>query len=393
VKIAYFDCFSGISGDMCLGALVDLGLPLTDLSAALQQLSRGGVRLRRRSVHRSHLAATKVDVVIRKGKDRRLTLPDIRRFVKDGRLPPDVRDRSLLVFERLAKAEAAVHRTSLASLHFHELGVFDTLADVVGTILGCHLLGIEKIYCSSINVGSGTVNTEHGALPVPSPATSRLLQGWPVHAAGPARELTTPTGAALMATLADGKGPLPPMTMSAIGYGAGTFNPPDWPNVLRVIAGESVAVAAADRIVVLETNLDDMNPQAYEVLMERLLAQGALDVTLTPVIMKRGRPGIVLTVLADAAKVESLLQVFFAETTTLGVRIQEVSRRLLPREVTEVSTKFGPIRIKVARTPGTNVLLKAQPEYRDCKRIADETGQPLRVVMQEAQRSLRRLKW
>jgi uncharacterized protein (TIGR00299 family) protein len=392
VKTAYFDCFSGISGDMCLGALVDLGLPLADLSTSLRGLSRTGFRLKRRTVRRSNLPATKVDVVIPKDKDRRLTLRDIRRLVKDARLPSDVRDRSLLVFDALAQAEAAVHRTSIAALHFHELGVLDSLADVVGTVLGCHLLGIEKIYCSSINIGSGTVRTEHGVLPVPSPATGWLLRGWPVHAAGPGRELTTPTGAALMATLADGKGFFPPMTMTAIGYGAGTFNLPDWPNALRVITGDSVPSTNADRIVVLETNIDDMTPQAYEVLMERLLAHGALDVTLTPVIMKRGRPGIVLTALADAPKVESLLQVFFAETTTLGVRVQEVSRRLLPREMTEVSTKFGPIRVKLAKMPGGKAVLKAQPEYRDCKRIAEQTGLPLRVVMQEAQRSLRRLK-
>ena len=378
---------------MCLGALVDLGLSPAELSKALRGLGRTGFALRRRRVTRGALSATKIDVHIEKAKDTPLAFPDIRRLVKAARLPVEVRDRSLLVFENLAKAEAGAHRTSVTTVHFHELGILDTLIDVVGTILGCHLLGIERLYCSSINVGSGIVKTDHGTLPVPPPATARLLQGWPVHAAGPARELTTPTGAALMATLANGSGPLPAMTMTAVGHGAGSFNPPDWPNVLRVIVGENVSAAEADRIMVLETNMDDMNPQAYELLMERLLAQGALDATLAPVIMKRGRPGIVLTVLVDPAKVEPLLRVIFAETTTLGVRMQEVSRRMLPREMTEVSTKFGPVRVKVAKAPGGGTVLKAQPEYRDCKRLAEQTGLPLRTIMQEAARSVRRLKW
>jgi len=389
MKVAYFNCFSGISGDMCLGALVDLGLPLPDLSKALEGLRLPGFSLRHRRVKRGGLPATKIDVQIEKQIDRPMSLGEIRRLLRAARLPEVVRGQALLVFEHMADAEAHVHGIARAKVHFHELGILDALVDVVGTVLGCHLLGIDTLYSSPINVGAGTVKTGHGILPVPAPATVRLLKGLPVYSEGPSRELTTPTGAALLATLVRGAGAMPPMTMEAIGHGAGTLDPPDWPNLLRIIIGESSSPAESDRIMVLETNLDDMNPQAYELLMERLLAQGALDITLTPVIMKRGRPGIVLGVLSDPAKVESLLRVIFAETTTLGVRIQEMSRRMLPREMTEVTTKFGPVRVKVAKTPG-GARSKAQPEYRDCKRIAEQTGLPLRTVMREVERKLRR---
>ena len=393
MKIAYFNCFSGISGDMCLGALVDLGLPLADLSKALEGLRLVGFSLKSRRVKRAGLSATKVDVLVQDGMDRPMTFQDIRRLLQAARLPAVVRGDSLRVFENLASAEAAVHRTSLAKVHFHELGIIDSLVDVVGTIVGCQLLSIEGIYSSSVNVGSGTIASDHGRLPVPAPATAHLLTGLPIYSAGPERELTTPTGAALMATLSHGAGAMPAMTMNAVGNGAGTFNPSDWPNVLRVFLGETSNAAESDRIMVLETNLDDMNPQAYELLMDRLLAQGALDVTLTPVIMKRSRPGIVLTVLADTVKVESILRVMFAETTTLGVRIQEMSRRLLAREIIELSTKFGPVRIKVAKGSGRAGRLKARPEYRDCKRLAEETGLPLRTIVREVERRIGRRPW
>lgn len=391
MKIAYFDCFSGVSGDMCLGALVDAGLPIGELVRTLKGLRLSGYTLRSRRVMRGGLQATKVDVIIEKRVERPQSLGKIRTLLGAAQLPETVRARALAVFERLATAEATAHRTSPGRVHFHELGGIDSLVDVVGTILGCHLLGVEDLYSSAINLGSGTVETDHGVLPVPAPATANLVKGHPVHAAGPARELTTPTGAALMTTLATGVGQLPAMTYSSIGHGAGAFTAPGWPNVLRLFIGDMAAAAESDRIVVLETNLDDMNPQLYEFLIERLLAAGALDVTLTPVIMKRGRPGILLAVLADPAKLEAVLAVMFAETTTLGVRLQEVARRLLPREITEVATKFGPVRVKIAKAPGTGRLLKIRPEYRDCKRIAEESRLPLREVLREVERALQRI--
>ena len=390
MRIAYFDCFSGVSGDMCLGALVDTGLPLADLAKGLEGLRLQGFSLRSRRVARGALSGTKVDVLIGKGRDRMVSLRDVRLVLKAAHLPEPVRDRSLAVFERLAGAEGLAHRTLSAKVHFHELGGLDALVDVVGTALGCHLLGVEALYVSAINVGSGTIRSEHGVSPAPAPATAALLKGLPVYAAGPRFELTTPTGAALMATLSAGAGSMPAMTVTSIGYGAGEADPSAWPNVLRVFVGDTLAPAESDRVAVLETNLDDMNPQAYDLLIDRLLARGALDVTLTPVIMKRGRPGIVLSVLTDPAKMEPVLKVLFAETTTLGVRVQEVARRLLARELTEVATRFGPVRVKVAKTAGRRV--KARPEYQDCKRIAEQTGLPLRDVVREVERALRGLR-
>jgi uncharacterized protein (TIGR00299 family) protein len=390
MRIAYFDCFSGVSGDMCLGALVDAGLPLADLAKGLEGLRVRGFSLRSRRVARGALAGTKVDVLIEKGRARLWGMRNVRRVLKAARLPEPVRDRSLAVFERLARAEGLAHRTPTAKVHFHELGDLDSLVDVVGTVLGCHLLGVEALYVSAINVGSGTSRSEHGVIPAPGPATAALLKGLSVYAAGPRFELTTPTGAALMATLSAGAGSMPAMTVASIGYGAGEANPSGWPNALRVFVGDSLAPAESDRVAMLETNLDDMNPQGYDLLIERLLAHGALDVTLTPVIMKRGRPGIVLSVLADPAKVEPVLKVLFAETTTLGVRVQEVARRLLARELTEVATRFGLVRVKVAKAEGRSV--KARPEYQDCKRIAEQTGLPLRDVVREVERALRRLR-
>jgi len=390
MRVAYFDCFSGVSGDMCLGALVDAGLPFAELAKGLEGLRVRGFSLRSRRVTRGALAGTKVDVLLEKGRDRMWNMRAARRVLKASHLPEPVRDRSLAVFEHLARAEGLAHRTPAAKVHFHELGDLDSLVDVVGTVLGCHLLGVEALYVSAINVGSGTSRSEHGVIPAPGPATAALLKGVPVYAAGPRFELTTPTGAALMATLSAGAGSMPAMTVTSIGYGAGEADLPGWPNALRVFVGDSLALAESDRVAMLETNLDDMNPQGYDLLIERLLARGALDVTLTPVIMKRGRPGIVLSVLADPAKVEPVLKVLFAETTTLGVRVQEVARRLLARELTEVATRFGPVRVKVAKAAGRS--LKARPEYQDCKRIAEQTGLPLRNVVREVERALRRLR-
>jgi hypothetical protein len=390
MRIAYFDCFSGVSGDMCLGALVDAGLPLADLAKALEGLRLRGFALRSRRVSRGALFGTKVEVVVGKAHDRPMGPREIRRVLTAARLPETARERSLAVFERLAEAEGVAHCASAAAVHFHEVGAIDSLVDIVGTIMGCHLLGLDGIYVSAVNLGSGTIEAGHGTIPVPGPATAELLKGLPVYQAGPACELTTPTGAALMATLANGTGAMPAMTVSAVGYGAGNADPPGWPNALRLFLGEMVSPAESDRVMLLETNLDDMNPQGYELLIDRLLAKGALDVTLTPVIMKRGRPGIVLSVLSDPAKVEPVLRVLFAETTTLGVRVQEVARRLLAREVTEVPTRFGPVRVKVATASGRGRPLKACPEYQDCRRIAERTGLPLRDVVREIERDVAR---
>ncbi|HKW85562.1 MAG TPA: nickel pincer cofactor biosynthesis protein LarC [Nitrospiraceae bacterium] len=385
----HFDCFSGISGDMILGSLVDAGLSIKDLSRSLKAMPVVGYALRSRKVTRGGLHATKVDVVIRNGFRSSLSLGRIQRIIASSRVPTMVKDQSLAVFDRLAQAEGIAHRISPSSVQFHEIGVVDSLVDVMGTVLGCHLLGVNRVTASSVNLGTGVMHSAHGQLPVPGPAVTALARGIPVYSAGPARELTTPTGLALLRTLAQGYGPLPLMRPSAIGYGAGSADTDGWPNVLRVFLGDPLTASfgEAETVVQIETNLDDLNPQAYETVMDRLFAAGALDVTLTPVIMKRGRPGIVLTALVSREKAEAVAGVVLRETTALGVRIQEMSRRVLQRRIQQVHTRHGVVRVKVAETERGQT--KATPEYRDCKRIAEQTGRPVREVMEEALQAFR----
>jgi uncharacterized protein (TIGR00299 family) protein len=369
---------------MILGALVDAGVPLRALRRGLASLHAGRYQLQARRVRRAGLAATKVTVAIKAGLSAPLTLAEIRRRINSSRLPIEVQERGHEVFERLAEAEGIAHRVPASRVRFHEVGAVDSLVDVLGGVLACHLLGVERISASAVNLGSGMITSAHGALPVPGPAVATLARRLPVYSAGPARELTTPTGLALLKTLAQEFGPMPLMQMTKIGYGAGTADPADWPNVLRVFLGEPIASmdGAARTVMQIETNLDDLNPQLYEVVVEQLFDAGALDVTLVPAVMKRGRPGVMLTVLAPPDKAQSVAQAMFRETTTLGVRIQEVSRWVLPRRHDAVSTAGGTIRIKIAETDKGEI--KAAPEFSDCKRAAARTGRPVRKVMEEA---------
>ncbi|MGQ0811146.1 MAG: nickel pincer cofactor biosynthesis protein LarC [Nitrospiraceae bacterium] len=386
----HFDCFSGISGDMILGALVDAGTSFKDLTSGLKALGLGAFRLTRRKVLRGGLQATKVDVVIEKGFEAPLSLDRIHRILRRSRLPKIVKDRSHAVFDMLAEAEGRAHHRHPSKVHFHEVGVIDSFVDVVGGLLGLHLLCVTRITASPINLGAGTVGSSHGRLPVPAPAVAALTEGTPVYSDGPRRELTTPTGIALLRTVVDQFGALPLMRPTGIGYGAGSADPPGWPNVLRVFLGRSLSDVAAqtDSIVQIETNLDDLNPQAYETVLDRILAVGAVDVTLTPVIMKRGRPGIVLTALAAREKADPVIDIVLRETTALGVRIQEVTRRVLSRRFITVPTSGGDVQVKIADIePGQS---KAAPEYLDCKRIAEQTGRPVRDVMEEAMLAFRR---
>jgi len=384
MKQLHFDCFSGVSGDMILGALVDAGLPLADLAKGLKAVRLVGYALRAATVKRGGVPATKVDVVIARGARAPLELRRIQRLIASSRLPDRVKDQGREVFQRMAQAEARAHRVPVSRVHFHEVGVVDSLVDVLGSLLGCHLLGVEVVTASAVNLGAGTIECEHGTLPVPGPAVAALAAGIPVYSAGPSRELTTPTGLAVLSVLAQDFCALPVMRPVAIGYGAGTADPSGWPNALRVFLGEPVpaVLGEQDVIVQLETNLDDLNPQAYETVMARLFEAGAVDVTLAPVIMKRGRPGIVLTALAPPPKADAVAAVVLAETTSLGVRLQEVRRRLLARQMESVPLRGGTVRIKVA-TVGRG-RTKASPEYQDCKRIADQTGRPVREIMDEA---------
>jgi uncharacterized protein (TIGR00299 family) protein len=372
---------------MILGALVDAGLPLKDLVRGLESVRAGEYVLRSKKVIRGGLHATKVDVVIKDGVHSPLSLRAIHRTVRSSRLPAPVKSQCLEVFDRLARAEGLAHRVSHAKVQFHEVGVVDSIVDVVGSLMGCYLLGIDRVTTSPVNLGSGTISSAHGLLPVPGPAVAALARSLPVYSDGPTRELTTPTGIAILSTLTQTYGPLPLMRPTAVGYGAGTADLDGWPNVLRVFLGEpflaagSLSTGNAGTVVQVETNLDDLNPQVYDTVIDRLFAAGALDVTLTPVIMKQGRPGILLAALAPREKAEAVAGVMVRETTTLGVRLHEVSRVVLPRHVETVKTRSGVVRVKVARTEAGG--MKAAPEYRDCKRIAEQTGRPVREIMEE----------
>jgi len=369
---------------MCLGALVDAGVPFPTLKKGLQQLTTGGYQLKAKKVHRGTVHATKVDVIIREGFNKPLSLPKIRRILNQSPLPPIVKQRSREVFQRLGEAEGTVHGVPQAKVHFHEVGVVDSLVDIVGTLLGIHYLDITSISASSINVGSGTIHTAHGVLPVPGPAVAQLALGIPIFASGPALELTTPTGMALLTTLTQDFRVIPPMNPGSIGYGAGTAEPPNWANVLRVFLCPPPSQPPQDTEPILEiqTTIDDLNPQTYEFVMDQLFKVGALDVTLTPVIMKRSRPGIIITVLTPKHIREDVLRTLFQETTTLGIRINEVNRFVLPRRMETIQLREGTIQIKIADLG--HGQLKMKPEYRDCQRLATKTGKPLREIIDQA---------
>jgi len=384
MKAAYFDCFSGISGDMTLGALVDAGCPLDVLRAKLQGLQVPGWQISSEKVWKNGMSATYVRVKTEDTHTHR-SLTTILGILGKSNLDHRVKQRASAIFTKLGEAEAAVHDLPLEKIHFHEVGAVDAIVDIVGACIGFEELGFEKFACSPLNVGGGTAKMAHGILPVPAPATARLLMGRPTYSNGVQKELVTPTGAAIVSTLCETFGPQPAMIVSAIGYGAGTVDLETQPNVLRIMVGE-VAEQAIDShggtIRVLEANLDDMNPQIFGYLLEKALAAGALDVYGTPVQMKKSRPGTQVTILCkpeDEAKFQEML---FAETTTLGVRSHLVERRALPREFVNVSTRFGEIRIKIAREDGR--VQHASPEFEDCRKLAEEKNVPLREVMEQA---------
>ncbi|MGB0909522.1 MAG: nickel pincer cofactor biosynthesis protein LarC [Nitrospirales bacterium] len=378
----HIDGFSGISGDMCLGTFVDIGVPLSVLKKGLKSLKADGFQLKAKKVHRGTIHATKVDVLIRRGFEKPLSLPTIRRIIKQSLVPAKVKTRSLDVFQRLAEAEGTVHGLPQTKVHFHEIGVIDSLVDIVGTFLAIHHLDIHTFSASPINVGAGTVQTAHGLLPVPGPAVAQLALGVPIFSSGPEIELTTPTGMGIVTALTQDFRSLPPLHPLRIGYGAGTANPSGWPNILRMFLGKdsSSCVQPPNSILEIHTTLDDLNPQAYESVMERLFAAGALDVTMTPVIMKRSRPGIILTVLAETNIREAIIRILFLDTTTLGLRIQTMSRQVLPRRMDSVTLPNGVVQIKIADLG--NGQQKMMPEYRDCEAIAKKTGTPVRDVIQ-----------
>ena len=375
MTICHLDAFSGISGDMTVGALVDAGAGQPDLIAALDSLATGAT-YRFEKVRRGGVAATKFHVDGGEQKAHR-HLPQILKMIAAGAMPQAVKEKATAVFERLGAAEAAVHGVPIEKVHFHEVGAVDSIADIVAACFAFESLGIKQISCSPLNLGSGTVKTEHGLLPVPAPATARLVEGFPVYSRGPELELTTPTGAALATALAAQFGVLPPIRISATGHGAGSRDFPEHANVLRVLIGENSGAAEATTVSVIEANIDDSTPQILGYTFERLLDAGALDVTLQPLLMKKNRPGTLLRVIAKPQDREALAAIVLAETTTIGLRIYEAERRVQARSLIEVETPHGKVRIKITSDGFA-------PEYDDCRQIALSSGVPLKQVIAEA---------
>jgi uncharacterized protein (TIGR00299 family) protein len=372
----YLDAFSGVSGDMLVGALADAGADQSAIIAAIASFETGATVSFER-VKRAGISATKFHVHVHEQHAHR-HLSHIVRLIEGAALSERAKKNAIAVFRRLGEAEAEVHQVSIERVHFHEVGAADSIADIVGTCVALDQLDIGIIVSSPLNVGSGTVKTEHGLLPVPAPATARLLVNAPVYVAGPAVELTTPTGAAVVSTLASGFGTLPPVRIRGTGYGAGGYDFPEQPNVLRVILGEPSGATEAPTVSVLEAHLDDLNPQVLAYAAERLLEAGALDVAVSPLLMKKGRPGNLLTVIAKPEDREALAQIVFAETSTLGLRIYSAERRVQARTFTEVETRYGKVRMKVA---GDGAYA---PEYEDCRRLALAAGVALKQIIAEA---------
>jgi len=384
---AYFDCFSGISGDMTLGALLDAGVSVERLRSDLNGLNLPSWELTAEKVWKNGMAATYAKVRAQDNQTHR-SLNTILGLIEKSALAPGVKDRAASIFQKLGEAEAAVHDIPLEKIHFHEVGAIDAIIDIVGACIGFQVLGIESFACSTLNVGGGTAKMAHGVLPVPAPATARLLLGKPTYSNGVQKELVTPTGAAIVGTLCSHFGPQPAMTVNAIGYGAGTSDLEGQPNVLRLMVGEAAeknAAAESESIRVLEANLDDMNPQIYGYLLEKALAAGALDVFTTPVQMKKNRPGMLVTILCRPDDESKFHEMLFAETTTLGVRAYTAERRVLARQWDTVHTAFGDVRIKVARLNGH--IRQASPEFEDCRKLAEAQNVPLQRVMDEAMRA------
>jgi uncharacterized protein (TIGR00299 family) protein len=376
MTLCYFDAFSGISGDMTVGALLDAGADWPTVETALQSLQLDAT-FRLYKTKRKGIAASKFCVDFTAQKKHR-HLPHIEKIIQAGNLSLKAKTNALAVFQRLGQAESQTHDVPIEKVHFHEVGAVDSICDIVGACVALDALNVSEIHCSRINVGGGTVETEHGTLPVPAPATSLLLKDHPIYSAGPQTELTTPTGAALVTALASHFGALPAIQLKAQGFGAGDKDFPGQANVLRVLIGERTSALEATSVSILEANIDDSSPQVLGYAMERLLAAGALDVTLTPIYMKKNRAATMLSVITPPELTEQLAAVLFAETSTLGLRILQAERRVLARQMAEVETSFGKVRIKY------NEQGSFAPEYEDCRQAASSKGVPLRAVIGEA---------
>ncbi len=383
MKTAYLDAFSGLSGDMLVGAIVDCGIEFAELERALGTIPIGGYRLSTRRKVVSGISAVKFDVELLEAQPER-HLGEIRALIDAaGALSAEVKRKATGVFTALANAEGKVHATPPERVHFHEVGAVDSIIDVVGAVWGLERLGVGNVTVSELPAGTDFARSRHGVIPVPAPATAELLSGFPVRLNDGQGEMVTPTGAAILATLAKPAAPGATLQIERIGYGAGARDLSDRPNVLRLILGHERVPMETDEIVEIAANIDDLNPQIYDYVSERLFAAGARDVTITPTIMKKGRPGVILSVLAEAGRRDEIAAVLFAETSTIGLRFHPVSRLKLKREILGVETRWGTVRVKVSGRGAAGAVV-ISPEYEDCRRVASEHGVPLKVVIEEA---------
>jgi uncharacterized protein (TIGR00299 family) protein len=378
MRIVYFDTISGVSGDMTLGAFVSAGVSLDELSAEIGKLNLRGVELEASRIQRNGITAVKLDVVLTAAQAGHRNLRDIYTIIDESSLSGRVKENAKKIFMEVAKAEAAVHNSTVEKIHFHEVGALDSIVDIVGAAICFEKVGMQAVYSSPVKLGSGGfVDTQHGKLPIPGPAAVEILRGYPTVLTDIPFELTTPTGAAIVKAMSSGVLSMERFTVGTIGYGAGTREIPQTPNLLRIMIGESMPDFEHEEMVVVETNIDDMNPEIYPFVIEQLLATGAHDAYLVPLIMKKGRPGILLSAMVTRSKLETVLGVIFSQTTTLGVRIQPIERRKLQRSSREIHTQLGNVKAKVVVYGGVERLV---PEHEECKRLAIEKNIPLLEV-------------
>jgi len=384
LRTAYFDCFAGASGDMVLGAMIDAGMPPEDLREELAKLNLPHFSVTTEKAVKKGIGGTQVHVHI-DGPEayQHRNLSHIYNLIEQSGLALSIQENSKAIFLRLAEAEAQVHQTDIDSIHFHEVGAVDAIVDIVGSVIGISLLGIQKIVCSPIHTGFGAIESAHGSLPVPAPATAALMKEKPVYSTSVKGELLTPTGAAILSTLSSAFGPMPEMTVRQIGYGSGTADL-EIPNFLRLFIGDTEGKEEKDEkesVVLVETNIDDMNPQLYDYLFDRLFDEGAVDVFLTPVQMKKNRPGTVLSVLCPPDLRQKLTETLLKEATTIGVRWRTENRVTAQRRIEKIDTDYGAIQVKVARYDGK--IINISPEYDDCKRAATQYNIPLKKVLED----------
>lgn len=389
MKIIYFDCFSGVSGDMILGALTDAGLDIAQLDAELAKLNVPGYKIGAEKTIRNSISGTKFSVEVSGEHHPKRNLSDIVKIIDRSTLDEDIKELSKKTFTNLATVEAGIHGESIEEIHFHEVGALDSIVDVIGAFIGIKKLGIEAVYCSKMHLGTGFVQSRHGSLPIPAPATLALLKGIPVYSTGINAELTTPTGAAILVTLSCAFGNMPRMKVEKIGYGAGSREL-EIPNLLRAYIGQTGESGYIEEdLVLVETNIDDMNPEFFDYVSTILLEKGSLDVYMTPIYMKKNRPATMLSVLTGPDKLDEILSIIFRETTTLGVRVNRLERKSLAREFITVETRYGRIKVKVSKIE--DQIKNITPEYEDCKEAALKEGVPLKDVYDEVKRAAREM--